>query len=352
MRLLLVTPRLDDNSTGRALVLWNLARALNWECDVVSFDGQSMWGPAVGTEFATFTQLIRRRTTFGRRRALKGIVEKYELIVSVKPLKGSFHVVEPVCRRASVPFMVDIDDPDLEARLNRDSVFERVAWRVKNWSYWRRARRLVNNPSAFSVSVSNPELEAKYGGTIVPHARTDRGTGSPHGCHGGSIAFVGTVRQHKGVDDLRTAVEQLASENFSLTVTDQEPLDVKPWERWVGVGTLDQGLSVVANADIVVIASRDSKSSRGQLPAKLVDGLMLGRTLIVSDIAPLPWAVGEAGLVYDGSVEDLVMKLRSVADPTKRSALESRARQLFLDRYDVQVCKVQFELACRAAAQR
>jgi glycosyltransferase involved in cell wall biosynthesis len=141
------------------------------------------------------------------------------------------------------------------------------------------------------------------------------------------VAFVGTNRAHKGIDILRSAVANLQTEGYRLIITDDEPDDSKPWEQWTGATSMAEGIRIVASSDVVIIPSINLAYARGQLPAKLMDAMMLGRAIAVTNIEPMPWALGSGGrVILPGSVEAVEEVLVEFRDPLVRKNLGTLAR--------------------------
>ncbi|MCR2824243.1 glycosyltransferase [Microbacterium sp. zg.Y909] len=256
--------------------------------------------------------------------------------MAVKPLPISLGVCLAAKARRAFPLIVDIDDPDLEHRLHSASRARRIAWRLRHPLFTWRVRNLNASSGCFTTAVSNPVLQEKYGGTLVPHARPDKGPGQPHRSPNPTVAFVGTVRSHKGISVLRESVARLQPDGFRLVITADRPEDANAWESWVGEGSVGEGESLVAAADIIALPSLASSFAEGQLPAKLIDAMMLGRAVVVSKIAPLPWAVGDLDLsVEPGSPTALAAALRDLAAPERRQEIADRLRARALSEFSV-----------------
>ncbi|MEV7692879.1 glycosyltransferase family 4 protein [Microbacterium sp. NPDC089189] len=339
--ILVVTPDLSANSTGRAWVWWLLATHLGWKCRIVSFRGDGIWAPVRGTEFAEACERIHTRSPW---RYLAERASAFDAVVAVKPLPESLGVALRARDRAAFPLVVDVDDPDLEARLSSPSLFRRYAWRVRYLTFWLRVRDFSVLQKSASVAVSNPVLQARYGGTLLPHARIDPGPGSPHQSDRPRVAFIGTVRKHKGIDLLRDAVAQLADEGFHLIVTADSPADAQPWETWAGETSLAEGDALLNQSDIVALPSLPSGFAEGQLPAKLVDGMLRGRVVIASSIEPMPWALADERLSFaPGSLEGLVAALRAVRTPGTRTQMSTALRDRALAEFSVSSLAPRFE---------
>lgn len=225
-----------------------------------------------------------------------------------------------------------------------------MLWRVRHFSFWRSVRRFDRMQERSGVIVSNPTLQGFFGGEVVPHVRESSAAGARHVSWEPVVAFVGTAREHKGINELRAAVAELSEDGFTLVVTDQPPTDPQPWEHWIGRTSLAEGSKVVAKADIVAIPSRDGLHSRGQLPAKIMDAAAAGRAIVVADVDPLPWSVdGGSGLVVGPTVEQLTRALRDLRSPGRRQELGLKARDLFEKRYSVDAGTTGFLAAVNSA---
>jgi glycosyltransferase involved in cell wall biosynthesis len=161
------------------------------------------------------------------------------------------------------------------------------------------------------------------------------------------VAFIGTNRPHKGIKQLRGAVAELAAVGFRLVITDAAPSDAREWEEWIGPTTLKRGLEIVHGCDIVATPSLRQPYAFGQVPVKLIDAMLAARPVVVSHVGPMPWAVGNGGiLVKPGSQQSLVRALKRLADPSERERLGMLGRQLALDRYTVEAQRENFRAIC------
>ncbi|MDJ0428023.1 glycosyltransferase [Rhodococcus fascians] len=350
--LLIVTPRIDDNSTGRTFAVWLLAEKLGWNAVVVSYHGHKLWEPLRGSEFEQACDVRRLRTRRARVKDLSDLAQNFDMVVVIKPLKESLGLALSARRVRNFPILLDIDDPDLEARLKITPLWRAIAWRIRNLNFWLQVRTLAARTDIPRI-VSNPTLYERYGGILIPHARVSTTRKSQRVGGGLVIAFVGTPRKHKGIDVLRSAVDAVSDLGFRLVVTADPPSDARPWEDWIGVSTLEAGLQLVADADVVVIPSRKNKNSDGQLPVKLVDAMMAGRAVIVSDVEPMPWAVGREGKVFpDGDIAGLINLLVQMKSPQAREEngkkMQRRAESLF----EVSAIAPRFRLAVELAHRR
>jgi len=345
MQLTFITESLSSNSLGRTYSLWLLAQSLGWKATVLSVRGGQIWGPVKGSNFAADC----RRVSVDE--LAQAVPAGTDLIVACKPLMDSFGLALKVSAACGKPLLLDVDDPDLEARMRTGRPVQMIARAMRRPVRAVRDLSLHRNAMSLPTIVSNPWLQARYGGHIVPHARDDQGSGVYSSSRAPHLAFVGTNRRHKGVDLLRDAVAELQDQGFTLSVTDNAPANANPWENWLGQTSFDAGMKLVRDADIVAIPSLRTRHSEGQLPAKLIDAMLLGRPVVVSDVAPLPWAAGDGGLVIrSGSVSDLRSALLQLQDPARREQVGRAGRARALRMFATDAVSGAFERACLEAA--
>lgn len=348
MRIVLFVESQEANSLGRAYCLWLLARALEWDVTVLTAHGDKVWTPLAGSEFASMITRVRENALFD------AVPADAELLIAVKPLPASLGRAHSIAARRGLPLLVDIDDPDLEVRRRAGSPLLAALRCVR-----RPLRSLVDSrlhriARDYPSLVSNPWLQHRYGGALIPHTRGGMEPGPAHTGSDLRIAFVGTRHPHKGVDVLREAVASLRSEGhaISLIVTDDPPDDARAWETWIGSTSLEDGLRLTRDTDAVVLPSLRRRQAIGQLPVKLIDAMMLGRAIIVSDVAPLPWAIGDAGMVVAaGDLPALRRALLELCDPELRQRLGDRAVVRAEEEFSLRALAPRFETACRDAVQ-
>lgn len=342
MKVLFVTKDLSDNSTGRTYSLWLLVQKIGWSSRIVSSAGGEIWKPLQDTDFADQCVRLTPNSPDWDEAA-----RQCDVIVSVKPVLGAFDIASLLAVRHGKPLLLDIDDPDLDAILGIGNPVKALAKSVlRARTYWptRKLRRMIKD---YPILVSNPHLQSQYGGTVVPHVRTDSGIGALHGSSEPRVAFVGTNRGHKGISTLRNAVARVAHLGVKLEITDYPPRDRLAHEQWTGPSSLTAGIELVKRSDIVVIPSVGrNRYAAGQLPVKLVDAMMAGRAVVVSDLPPLQWAVGDAGLVFRADDDlDLARQIERLTDPKYRQELGERARTRALRLFSTDTVAHSFERA-------
>lgn len=315
---------------GRLYSLWLVARGLGWETTVLVPDAQDVWRPLRHEpEFTADITTDAPAATAGA-----------DALIVVKPLPGSFDRGLTLRRQLGIPLVLDVDDPDWErtygeTRAAALASFARHAVRGRPPLNAYRLRRRVRDADA--IMVSNPSMHRWYGpAPLVPHARVVRPPGREHTSRDSlELAFVGTVRPHKGVATLRHAVGLVSGAR--LTITAPPPPDAQAHERWVGRTDVAEGLDLVDGCDVVAVVSSPTVYGRGQLPVKLIDAMLSGRAVIASDLPPLRWALGDAGLIVPpDEPEALVRALEQLRSADLRADLGARARERAIELFSVE----------------
>lgn len=348
LNIYILTPGLENNSTGRAFVIWEIARNCGADIKIFSIAGNSVWKPLAGNrDFCQSCSVVIPEK-------FVEIAAEADLIISIKPYPESLGVALSASKRHGIPLLADIDDPDLDYLLRKGRPLERLAKIAIKPKTMFMYFRLQHQLSKQEITVSNPFLQGRYGGTLIPHTREDTGAGVEHTNVNPQVAFIGTNRPHKGLEVLRRAVAIAQDVGATLVVTDSPPIDAKPWEKWIGQTSLEEGIETVKSSDIISIpSSARSDYSKGQLPAKLIDGMIAGRAIIVSDIDPLPWAVSNTGIIVNpDDSEELANAIRYFSPPPIRKQNGTSARERALSMFTVEAVSIPFVEACRRAMFR
>jgi glycosyltransferase involved in cell wall biosynthesis len=347
-KIVLITPNFENNSLGRTYCLWMLAKELNIAVEIHGVKGTQLWSPLADSEFARDC-VVPSGTD--HESVVLSAVKSADLTVAVKPLPSSFGLALRLTQSCGSPLLLDIDDPDIEVRTILLPWFERLGRFILS-SRYRELRRLGRRTTTVPRMVSNPVLQQRYGGVIVPHVRarveippTYSSSTSP------VVRFIGSPRGHKGLAELRIAMAPLANEGFTLEVTADAPDDARASESWLGQTTLAEGNELVASSDIIAIPSLANSWSPAQLPAKLVDAMMNGRAIVASSMPPIVWALGaDSGLLLPpGDVHQLRAALRTLSDPIERQRLGEDARRRAEAMFSVEAVAPLFATAVSSA---
>ncbi len=358
---------LSNNSFGRAVLL---AQALSGFCDV-EIVGPSrrgaIWFPLRQTSFPVKSFEWKRYPLFVPvvQRILKEI--DGDVILASKLMPTSFGIGLLKKWVSGKPLIVDIDDWELGFFYHS--------------GFWGRVGRLLNfsNPNglphawlmerlaryADAVSVSNQFLQNKFGGVLVPHCRDtsildpDRFDSEPTkeawGMKGKKVLmFLGTPRPHKGVDDLRMALEKIDDPDAYLLIVGADDPTFFGGAKWVAVRERVRVLPKIpfenlpeylAAADILLVPQRQTTDSVGQMPAKLFDAMAMGKPIVSTRVSDIVEVLGDCGYLVDpGKPAQLSRAIQYILDhpeEARRKGQEARERCKRL--YDIKVMEAKLQ---------
>jgi glycosyltransferase involved in cell wall biosynthesis len=323
------------NRIGRAFSLWMTARAAGLRFRYIGVDDGPLWEPLRGhDDFRSDVRIATDIPDLERQTAAE--VGPDSVLVVCKPRPELLRLSRTMAR--SVPVIVDIDDPELEVGWGTTSLRSRAALvarygRSRYRFGW--ARRTVKG---MHVITGNPVLQARYGGKIVPHVREAISPPSSRDRDAGpfTVGFIGTPRPFKGIDDVRRAIAELVTEReVRLCITAPRPDDAQPWEDWVGVTSIEQGLRMLIGCDAVAIVSHPGPWGDLQVPVKLIDAMHASVPAVITPRPPLLWAAGGACVVVpDGRASEISNAFRLIADDRSLAeALRAAARRRALSTF-------------------
>jgi glycosyltransferase involved in cell wall biosynthesis len=351
-----VCSSVSNNCLGRALLLADLIKPYA----AVRVVGTNLirggiWAPAAGfdVEVEAF-EMLNAVQYPSAKRWLRSRLLGSKVVVS-KPLQTSLGLT----RAAGVAddrMLLDVDD--WEVGLYSGTSKLRQVWDLL------RPSKLNSFPTTLSLdqtimrcpqrTVSNSWLQQRYGGVLLPHVR-DTDVLKPDAAAREAaraeldmsgrfwVGFVGTLRAHKGVEDLLSAVARLDSDvGLYLAGIDESDdytqqlltrvRDSLPAERLRLVKAFDfRRLSYwLGAADMLSIPSRALEAAAGQIPAKLFDAMAMGMPVVVTSVNDMPRILEGAGLVIaPGDVDALAAAIvRYKDDPVfcRSSGEAARAR--------------------------
>src|SRR5256884_5945972 len=246
MKIKVVCHDLSNNCLGRAYVLARLL-ARSHDVDIVGrMRGRDLWEP-LRSDARSGLEVPLRVLPRGvdLRRALAAL--DGDLVYAVKPKVGSLGLGLLAKALRGIPLVADIDDWEMAFFLENPRWLLRNAMEVWNpnnlyttWALERMARR------ADAITVSTTFLQRRFGGTIIPHARSagmfppagggDARLRSDLGLAGKNVLlFLGSLRPHKGVGDVIAALDALSDPSLAfLVVGPDEKLPERPYLRVIG----------------------------------------------------------------------------------------------------------------------
>jgi glycosyltransferase involved in cell wall biosynthesis len=333
----------SGNALGRAWVFAELLRE-HFDVELIASARREakVWAPLRDQHVVDRRWFVRTWPAFRlRAAALAEQLVTGDLVVAVKPRIQTLGLALAAKQVRPRPVLLDIDDWELGFYSPWwDSLCAPLSWFTvasnlhTRW-YFRRTE------AADAITVSSRFLQQRFGGMWLPHARRDDGVSTVPLSARPLVMFAGTPRPHKGLDDLcvafrrvqrpdallriigaagNPALERLAAEDRRITLEPSVPLQDLP--------------RLLATAWVVAIPQRDEAASRGQLPAKLMDAMALGKAIVATDVGDMPhWLNGDSGVVVPASDPPaLGAALESLlADPARVSRLGGNARRRFCE---------------------
>jgi glycosyltransferase involved in cell wall biosynthesis len=345
---------LSGNALSRAYTLAKLLQC-EYRVQIVGFSAtDDLWAPVRNDASIEYRRFFHRSVPgfwLNSRRTVRRLVQG-DLIVAVKPLATSFGLGLTARRLFGRPLLLDIDD--WEIGFLPDSAY----WEFRNqplgWFLSARSplyTRLLDRAilRADAITVSSSFLQRRYGGTCIGQARDegqfDRGrfaTPAPAWETSRSVLFLGTAREHKGLQDLIAAWARVTAPDAILRIIGT-PLDspiirdlqasADPRVRFEGCVPFEQVPAILATASVFVLPQRPGRASVGQVPMKMIDAMALGCPIVATAVGDIPkWLSDGAGLVIPpGDNQALSESIQFLLDrPDVAALLGDRARQRFL----------------------
>jgi glycosyltransferase involved in cell wall biosynthesis len=334
---------LSGNCLGRALVLAELAQTFGPTKIVGLQSGKARWAPSASSAIPMLERKIGASWGYlGAARWLKRQLLGSKVVVS-KPLFSSLGLA----RLAGVSpdhMLLDIDDWEVGLRSRRAA--RGLGFRIGQLlnpmelnayhSTLLLDRLLRDFPH---ITTSNAWLQEKYGGQVLPHVR-DTDWLNPNTVDREAIraklemegrlwvGFIGTVRPHKGVGQLIEVLGEFHGPDApglyvaGVDLTDGYYSELKS-EAEAKLGTdrvrfrapfdFSQLPEQVAPVDVICLPGLNDPGATGQLPAKLMDAMAMGKPVVASghnDVSRLLDGCGE--IVTPGVVQELALALRRV----------------------------------------
>jgi glycosyltransferase involved in cell wall biosynthesis len=274
-----------------------------------------------------------------------------DVIIAVKPYLASYGVGLLAAQARHVPLILDLDDLDVALVKDPELTLEQTLADMRDPAsriYLHVLSRATQ--AASGITVASTRLQARYGGTLVPHgcpterfdpaAINRQEARERFGFTGPVVLFPGTRRKHKGVKPLAKAVSRIdgarmavlcREEDYAAPGWDPYPLIRIPILPYASLPTL------LAAADVVAIPQMDTEAASHQMPMKVYDAMAMGKPIVASNVSDLPATLdGCARLVPPGDVHALADGIRKLLlNPAEARALGDRARARCLEHYSM-----------------
>jgi len=354
---------LSDNSLGRAYIL---GQALSEYYDVEIIGPAKkgyIWEPLRDSDIK-ITKVPYSRLPFLLFK-LPAILKKIDgdVVYAVKPRFTSFGFGLLKKLFSNKPLILDIDDWEVgfylrKGFLSRFSRFVHVT--NPNGLFWTWLMQFFIR-YADRVTTVSTFLKNKYGGEIIPHAKdTDFLDPSRFnndelkkelGLAGKKIVmFLGTPRQHKGLEEAVEAVLMIDNPDLILMIVGarmdgryEKKLQASRSGRFfmtgfVPVKELPRYLML---SDVVIIPQRVTPDTVGQIPSKIFDAMSMARPIISTRVSNIPEILADCGIIVNPeSPDELSSAIKQVIEnPEEASQMGRRARERCNELYSLKTIR-------------
>jgi glycosyltransferase involved in cell wall biosynthesis len=234
--------------------------------------------------------------------------------------------------------IMDVDDEELafvkkQAHLSFTD-FEANGYSAKSLNAAPWTQLAVGSVALFdAITVSNPALQAKYGGLVIPHVRNEalfvQAMNERAEMRAGLgiepddllVIFVGTPRKHKGLLETATALASLNATKVKFLIAGDFPQPELKEELlrltslqivFLPGPSFEQMPALVCAGDVcVLLQDPQSPVAQYQLPAKLVDALAGGLQVFITPTAATQHCV-DAGAAVAVTPDNLAAEIRKV----------------------------------------
>lgn len=362
---------LSHNAAGRALTLMEAWRPVAPDIELVGCIfkqyGNELWAPMRSASIECHYFICEKTADFIEDALKLVLAHPYELIHVSKPRMPAliFAWLYQLVWGAQV--ILDVDDEELAFIGVGDAgalTFKEVERELRSIGLkglrngmWTQVA--VGKIGSFPLrTVSNPALQKRYGGQLLPHVRPSerfkpsielrqqarKRWGIPEAAK--VVLFAGTPRRHKGLLDLASALADMKRSDVWLVVAGEFPRGLEDLkDQLLAMENLkcllipgqpyERNHEVVAVGDLtVLLQDSDSRVSEFQLPAKLIDALGMGLAVVATATPAIAHLVDE-GVVVPVTGENLAETLSDYLD-RDLSAQAERGRTYFLNALTVE----------------
>ncbi len=357
MKITIISHNLSSNALGRAYIL---AKALkqNYEIEFIGLvTDKGIWPPCNTGEF---TYIAIKKSNY-----LKNFFEIYknitgDVIYVIKPLPSSFGIGLAKKIFGKKPLVLDIDDWELGFAIQeyneKKLPFFKYLRIYLSLSLLEKLIPLANRLTTVSIF-----LNTKFGsrGVFVPHGRdvdkfnpkffdTEKSKEKLGLKNHKVVMFLGSVKPHKGLDNLLAAVRNLEVKDLKLVL-----IGVGKRDEWLkkiihenkdflvtlGFIKFDEIPEYLAAADIVVLPQQKNPGSLGQIPAKMFDAMSMEKPIVSTKVSDIPKILDGCGIVVrSGNTKELANAIDFLLkNPERAKLLGKRGREKCIKEYNLQV---------------
>jgi len=314
--------------------------------------GKELWYP-VQFDSSMF-KIIEGRNIF---KITKNILKAIngDVLYAIKPLFTSYGVALLKRKITKMPLVLDIDDWEIGFIFNK---IKKLNLNTANFLFFSIIHPFY--PGSFfnafftklvsladEITVSNTFLRKKFGGVIIWHAR-DTDFLNPDKFDREQLRrqygielqkkiaiFLGTVREHKGLEYLIKAISLAKHPELVLWIVGLEQgLYKNRLEnlcnqllgdnfKIFGIQPLDKVPVFLAMSDIVIVPQQENLATVGQVPAKVFDAMAMAKPIIATNVSDLPQILDSIGWIVESNNTE---RLAGVIKYILSNPLEARAK--------------------------
>ncbi len=166
------------------------------------------------------------------------------------------------------------------------------------------------------------------------------------------VMFTGMISRYKGVEDLIRAVKKAIKTNkdLKLVVVGGSPdkrLEVElrtlAGEETIFVDFIshERMPEILAAADIFAVPQRISPTTIAQIPAKIFEGMAMGKAILSTKVSDIPKVLENTGYIVEpGNIDQLAEKIIMLANDEKlRKTKGLKARKKCIQKYNYDVAE-------------
>lgn len=353
---------LSHNAAGRVYTLAKLYQTFA-QVEIIGSIfpqyGSQIWEPIRNTDIPIHHFTVNEQSQFIQQALQLVTAHPYDCVHLSKPRMPNIIIGLLYKLIWGAKVLVDIDDEELafvgaETTLDLEQYLQQHQHLPEltelDGSVW--TRLAVGLVKQFDgISVSNPALQQRYGGTIIRHARDENCyIPSPERKQKSRAAFnipqdkkvvlfCGTPRPHKGLIETAQAIASLKRNDivFAIVGDFPEPALKNQLQAMAGVDyrfipnqAFDSMPDVVAIGDIcVLLQDPASPVSQFQVPAKLSDALGMG-LLVLAESSPALADLEQKNVLISCSQANLAQTLQDLLkDSVKIKSVATQAHEVF-----------------------
>ncbi len=362
---------LSHNPAGRAHVLARLLHP-HWEVELTGpiwpRFGDSLWEPLRGSGIAWRGLPVTDLADLIVQAGALALARHYDLVVVSKPRLPGLLLGLFLAEQSRCPLVFDFDEDERAFLQHHQEDPAESAAKLLAEPFGTTGTLLAAQywNLADAVTVASPALRRAHGGHLVRHARDETAPLADRDAARQRLgfapddlvlAFIGTVRAHKGLDRVLAAMEAIADPRLKLLVAGSVDAGMRSrLARLPGQVSLfppcDLGElgGYLAAADLVpLLQDPGAAIAQSQFPAKVTDALQHGIPIVAIATPPLSDGSLEGvadWIPADGLAAYLQARLAAPPMPATRRAF---IRQVFEDEYGEGINRVRLDTALGSA---